>query len=98
MTLDCLLTAAGCDVGRPLAELGDERLHPLTPPSEDLRLALDLRGEDAHALSVQREVVALPCNSGELDKRPFMTQSEQCGGHADRGQPSGARGARRVPA
>jgi hypothetical protein len=49
VTVDRLLAAAARDVGRPLAELGDQPLHALAPLREDVRLTLDLGAEHAHA-------------------------------------------------
>jgi hypothetical protein len=45
--LDRLLAAAARDLRRPLAQLGDERLHPLGTAREGL-VPLHLRGEQCH--------------------------------------------------
>ena len=48
VALDRFLAAAARDLRRALAQLGDERLHPLGAAREGL-VALDLRGEESHA-------------------------------------------------
>ena len=47
VALDRFLAAAARDARRALAQLGDERLHPLGATREGL-VALDLRGEKRH--------------------------------------------------
>ena len=47
VALDGLLAAAARHERRALAQLGDERLHPLGAPGEGL-VALDLGGEQRH--------------------------------------------------
>ena len=54
MALDRLLAAAARDLRRALAQLGDERRHPLVPACELVGAALDLRREDGHAGSLSR--------------------------------------------
>ena len=51
MPLDGFLAAAAGDERRALAQLGDERLHPLRAPGEGL-VPFDLGGEECHKLSL----------------------------------------------
>ncbi len=60
-----LLAAAGRDQRRPLAQLGDERLHPLAPAREHLGVAVELRGQDCHA----RSLTGASARSGPLTER-----------------------------
>jgi hypothetical protein len=46
--LDRALAAAARDLRRPLAQLGDQRLHALAPRREDIGVALDPRGQQSH--------------------------------------------------
>ena len=49
---DRLLAAAARDLRRPLAQLGDELLHPLLPMRELTGVAVELRGQDGHVRSL----------------------------------------------
>ena len=48
MSLDCLFPAALCDVGHPVAELGNQLRHPRSASVELSRVALDLRRQHRH--------------------------------------------------
>ena len=51
VALDGLLAASTRDDGSPVAQLRDQRLHPLGAPREGLA-ALELRGEECHEISL----------------------------------------------
>ena len=46
VALDRALAAAARDQGRALAQLGDERAHPLAPAREEVAVSLDLGGQE----------------------------------------------------
>jgi hypothetical protein len=76
MPLERLVATAARHERRPLAHLGDERLHPVAALREDVGFALDLRREHAHGAERSGRGGHPPCNSPELDKPRSMTQSE----------------------
>ena len=91
VALDRLLAAAARDLRRALAQLGDERRHPLAPARELVGAALDLRREDGHGRSLSRPPDAWislePVIVAHLDLDAFYAAVEELENPELRSQP-----------
>jgi hypothetical protein len=71
--LDRFLASAPRDLRRSLAQLVDERLHALPAARENVGFPLDMRGQDAHEVSVPTEQAGAGVSTSNWTNPPKST-------------------------